>query len=285
MKITLAEKTGFCFGVKRAVAMAQKALKTGAPIYSLGSIIHNAQVVDDLSKKGLGVVKDIDEVKEGTVVISSHGISPRLSRDIAGRGLKMIDTTCPFVRKAQKIARDSGAEGYSVIIVGDSSHPEVKALVDFAPKSAIVVKDGKEAAGLFAAFKRDKVSVISQTTQSMANFLDVVRVILRNAPKELRVFNTICKDAGGRQRRARSLAGKVDLMFIVGGRESANTRRLLEVCRGVLKNSRLIETEDDIKMDWFKSCKKVGITSGASTPEWVVKKVVKRIKSKSYRKG
>ncbi len=278
MRIILAEKTGFCFGVKRAVAMAQGALAKNRSIRSLGSIIHNKQVVESLSRKGLEVVRDIDDVKEGAVVISSHGISPKVAARIAGRGIKIIDTTCPFVMAAQKIARSLNDEGYTVIIVGDARHPEVRALVDFVPKRVFVVKDGSQTRNLKLK-SGERVSVISQTTQSMANFLDVVKAIAQHAPKELRVFNTICKDAEDRQDRARDLARRVDLMLIIGGKDSANTKRLLEVCQKILRNSHLIETEEDLKADWFLSARTVGVTSGASTPDWAVERVVAKIRT------
>lgn len=278
MRIVRAEKTGFCFGVKRAVRMAELALGKNKPIHSLGSIIHNEQVVRGLALKGLKVIRNIDEVQEGTVVISSHGISPKVAQEMLKRGLKIIDTTCPFVLNAQKIAKSLSDEGYAVVIVGDSSHPEVKALVDFAPKKVMVVKSRVEALKLKLK-PGEKVSVIAQTTQSMDNFLGVVHAVLEHSPRELRVFNTICKDAGSRQDKARAVAKKVDIMLVVGGANSANTKRLSEVCRKILKRSYLVETEEDLQAKWFKGCKTVGITSGASTPDWVIKKVVNKIKN------
>ncbi len=279
MSIKLAKKIGFCFGVKRAVTMAEDALKKNNPIYSLGSIIHNKDVVRELSKKGLKVVGDIDDVKGGIVVISSHGLSPKVARAIHGKGIKIIDTTCPFVLNAQRIAKRLNDEGYRVIIVGDKDHPEVRALVDFAPRSACVIKNKSEARRL--KFKPNKkVSIISQTTQSTANFQDVAETILAKRPKELRIFNTICQDAEERQALAERLAGEVDLMLVVGGKDSANTRRLNDVCRRVSRSSRHIETEADLETRWFKDSRKIGIASGASTPDWVIRRVVDKIKKK-----
>ncbi len=282
MKVLLADKIGFCFGVKRAVSMAEAALEKGGPIYSLGSIIHNKEVTSRLSKKGLKVITDIGKIKHGSVIISSHGLSPKIAQRFLERGLKIIDTTCPFVLKAQGIAKELGDKGYKVVIVGDAEHPEVKALVDFVPKNVFVVKDAKEAKSIRLG-RGEKVSVISQTTQSMGNFLDVVRTILERRPREIRVVNTICEDAEERQGRIRDLAKKVDVMLVIGGRHSANTRRLFEVCKRSLKTSHLVETEHDLKKEWFKSGGRIGIASGASTPDWIIKKVVKKIKSK--RKG
>ncbi len=277
MKIRLARKIGFCFGVKRAVKMADESLKKDAPIYSLGSIIHNRQVVQDLEKKGLKVIKDPGTVKSGVIVISSHGLSPKIAGSISARGIKVIDTTCPFVLKAQRIAKSLSDEGYSVVIVGDKNHPEVKALVDFVEKSVYVVKDKLEARALKIR-PGEKVSMISQTTQSTVNFLDVVKEITGKKPAEMRVFNTICNDAEERQTLARKLAGEVDVMLIIGGKHSANTRRLFEVTKKIRKRTYLVETENELKKEWFRSGRAIGITSGASTPDWIVNRVVERIK-------
>ncbi|MFA6320461.1 MAG: 4-hydroxy-3-methylbut-2-enyl diphosphate reductase [Candidatus Omnitrophota bacterium] len=282
MSVKLAKKTGFCFGVKRAVRMAEEALSEKKPIYSLGSIIHNKQVVGRLSKKGLKVVENINNIKKGVLVISSHGLSPKKQSSIAKRGIDIIDTTCPFVLNAQRIARRLASEGYVVVIVGDARHPEVKALVDFAAKNVRVVKDKAQAKKLKLR-RADKVSVISQTTQSKGNFSDVVKVIAAKKPKELAVFNTICEDAETRQEDARRLSAKVDLMIVVGGRNSANTKRLLDVSAANSPAAYLIETESEIKDDWLGSVKSIGITSGASTPDWIVEKVMKKINTKLHR--
>jgi len=283
MQIRLSKKIGFCFGVKRAVAMAEAALKSKkVRIYSLGSIIHNNEVVEDLSRKGLEVIKDIGGIRGGVVIISSHGLSPKITGRISARGNKVIDTTCPFVSKAQSIARRLGEEGYRIVIVGDAAHPEIKALVDFVPhragaKTVFVAKDTSEARAIRLGH-RDRVGVISQTTQSTDNFLDVVKMVAEKRPLELRVFNTICNDASERQVLARALAKAVDLMLIIGGKNSANTRRLFEVCKKVLKDSYLVEKDKDLKKGWFNKKRLVGITSGASTPEWIIKEVVNKIK-------
>lgn len=286
MRVLLAKKVGFCFGVKRAVEMAEGVLATEGRASSLGSIIHNKQVVEDLSRRGLKVIKRIDEVSGGAIVISSHGISPEIAAQISRRSLKLIDTTCPFVRVAQRIASTLTAEGYKVVIVGDKDHPEVRALVDYAGKKAHVVKD-VNALEVLKIGRSDKIGVISQTTQSMDNYLKVVRSIIALRPDNIRVFNTICKDAEERQSAAREVASEVDLMLIVGGRNSANTRRLYEVCKKLLKASYLIETEKDIQGKWFNGVRAVGITSGASTPDSIVRQVANavRTKIKSHKKG
>jgi len=286
MPIKLAKKTGFCFGVKRAVTMAEEALKTKGRIYSLGSIIHNKEVVRALSKKGLKVIRDIEKVRRGTIIISSHGLSPKVAEKIRRRGLEIIDTTCPFVRKAQNIARSLGENGYTVVVVGDANHPEIKALLDFVPKDIFVVKNRGDIKKL-GLKKTDRVSVISQTTQSIENFTDVINALAARNFKELKVYNTICKDAEARQGYAKSLAREADLMLIIGGKDSANTNRLFEVCRPISKESHLIETGKELRNSWLKSAGVVGITSGASTPDWIIEKVLKRIESlkKSKERG
>ena len=282
MRLKIAKKVGFCFGVRRAVKMAEEVLKREGKAYSLGSVIHNKQVVEGLSKRGLEVIKSIDEADSGVLVISSHGISPGLAGEISKRSLKLVDTTCPFVRNAQSSARSLGEEGYTVIIVGDVNHPEVKALYDFAGKKAYVVKD---ALG-FEALKlkpNERIGILSQTTQSMDNFLGVVKVIITAKPESLKVFNTICKDAQVRQAAARDISREVELMLIVGGKNSANTKRLFDVCKKVLRKSYLVETEGDLRSRWFKDVSVVGITSGASTPDKIVRRVAKALKSSAKR--
>jgi len=284
MRLKLAKKVGFCFGVKRAVEMAEEVLKKKGKAYSLGSIIHNKQVVEGLSKRGLEVIKSIDEADGGVLVISSHGISPKTAGKISKRSLKLVDTTCPFVRNAQETARSLGKEGYTVIIVGDVNHPEVKALYDFAGKKAHVVRD----ASGFKSLKlkpNKRIGILSQTTQSMDNFLGVVRAIIDSGPEGLRVFNTICKDAQLRQAAARDISREVDLMLIVGGKNSANTKRLFEVCKKIRRKSYLIETEGDLRSKWFKDVCVVGITSGASTPDNIVRRVAKVLKSSVAKRG
>ena len=279
MRIKLAKKVGFCFGVRRAIKMAEEVLKKEPKAYSLGSIIHNKQVVEGLSRRGLKVIKDIDEASGGVVIISSHGISPDVSGTISKRSLKLVDTTCPFVRNAQEMARSLSREGYKIVIVGDVNHPEVKALFCFAGKKAHVVKDAK---GLKALKLRpnQRIGILSQTTQSMDNFLSVVKAIIDIKPRDLKVFNTICRDAEERQAAAREISGKVDLMLIVGGKNSANTKRLFEVCKKILHKSYLVATEDDLKDSWFKDVFVAGVTSGASTPDNIVRCVVKEVQNK-----
>lgn len=277
MRVLLAKRIGFCFGVRRAIEMAEAALGRYRKAYSLGPIIHNTQVVERLARKGLRPIGDAGAVRQGAVVISSHGISPRRAAAIRSQGLTVIDTTCPFVSKAQALARSLSKAGYTVIIVGEKGHPEVRALVDFVSGPVHVVRDERQAARLRLG-RSAKVSIISQTTQSVGRFLGVAAVIRKKRPREVKVVNTICQDVRQRQAAAEALAREVDAIFIVGGRHSANTKRLYDICRRVCGRSYCIETEREIRAGQLTGAMTVGLASGASTPDWMVRRVVNKVR-------
>jgi 4-hydroxy-3-methylbut-2-enyl diphosphate reductase len=276
MEIIVARNSGFCFGVKRAVNLAFNAVrKHKKDIYSLGPIIHNPQVVDALAREGVGQVDSIDKVKEGSLILRSHGItSPEILDDARSRGLNIIDATCPFVKKAQQYARRLVEEGYQVILVGDEQHPEVKSIIGHAGGDCIV---GEDYDSIRDRIKSKKIGILTQTTQNYSKFSDIVVKCLKDA-EELKIFNTICDATGLRQEEALELARKVDLMIVIGGRNSANTTRLAKICRETGKDVRLIETEDEIDDSWFKNIGRVGVTAGASTPIWLIEGVVDRLK-------
>lgn len=266
MKIKVATHSGFCFGVKRAINIAEATLKDPRHrknIYSLGPIIHNPQVVSGLSKKGLAVTHDIDNIKKGAVIISSHGAPKDLIQKIKRKRIKLIDATCPFVKHAHDIVRDLKAEGYKIVIIGDKSHPEVKALLSLAGK----------------AKKSKKIGVISQTTQNKDDYIRGVLDLLKDDFSELRIFNTICRDTAHRQILTCELLDECDVMIVVGGKNSANTRRLHQICKESGVDTYHIETEQELRKDYFKGKKCAGVVSGASTPDTMVKKVEKRIKA------
>lgn len=273
MKIEIAECSGFCFGVKRAIGIAKQALgkNRGKPVYSLGHIIHNSQVVEELSKEGLKSIDSLDGIKEGVVVITSHGASPEIFSEIKARGFEVVDATCPYVMSAQKICASLSGEGYTVVILGDSQHPEVKSLFGFAENKAVVVKDTE-------GVKKENIpskiiGLISQTTQSTENYSKVIREVLKRDFSEVRIFNTICNDTKKRQGSAAKLARESDVMIIAGGRMSANTKRLFEICSGICKDTYHIETARELKPGWFEGKGQVGIASGASTPDWIIEDV------------
>ena len=279
MKIKVAKCSGFCFGVKRAINIAENALKGPEGkerIYSLGAIIHNPQVVKGLSKKGLEVISGLENIKGkgGTVIISSHGAPLETLKSIKKKGIKIIDATCPFVKYAQNIVRSLKKEGYRIVIVGDAEHPEVKALRSIAGNSLTLTLSPKgrgKGGGV-------KLGIISQTTQNKSNYINEIENILEQDFSEVKIFNTICNDTSKRQSATRSLLKERDLIIVIGGKKSANTKRLWQICKESGVDSFHIETELELKKDWFKGRKCAGITSGASTPDSMVKKITERIR-------
>lgn len=266
MQIKVAGHSGFCFGVKRAINIAEETLNGSRhkqDIYSLGPIIHNPQVVNALSEKGLNVIRDIKSIEKGTVIISSHGAPKDLIQKIKKRKIKVIDATCPLVKYAQDIVKGLKKDGYRIIIIGDKAHPEVKALLSIAGPGV----------------KSKKIGIVSQTTQSRDNYLKGILDILKGDFSEARIFNTICNDTSRRQGLTRSLLKECDVMIVVGGKNSANTRRLRQICKENGVDSYHIETEVELKKDYFLGKKCVGVVSGASTPDKMVKKVVQKIKT------
>lgn len=270
MRIEIADCSGFCFGVKRAIRIAEEALNNnkGRPVYSLGYIIHNNQVVEGLMQKGLKPAKDVSSIEDGTVVISSHGTSPAVIERISAKGLSVVNAACPYVMSAQNIVKSLSADGYSIVIFGDRQHPEVESLVGFAGGKAMVVKDEVEFANAEVTSKR--IGLVSQTTQLLKNYLCVISKVFERDFSEVRIFNTICNDTQKRQDSAARLAKEVDVMIIVGGRISANTKRLFEICSKICNNTYHIETAQELKKEWLEGNSRVGIAGGASTPDWII---------------
>lgn len=273
MKITVSKHSGFCFGVKRAVSLTEKRLKKGKRIYSLGPLIHNRWVVSELSRKGLKIIEDLDRIKKGSCIIPSHGIDP--SKIKKQKAVSFIDTTCPFVFKAQTLVKKLVNSGYEALILGDKNHPEVKGLVGISKGKARVLRGEREAASLHP--KKNKISLISQTTQSLENFIAVSSKLVGKKFQEFRIFNTICKDVIERQAEARKIAKKSDLILVIGGRNSANTKGLVQICRFFAKTHH-IESERDLRKVWLRNVKRVGIVTGASTPGEFIGRVKRRIK-------
>ncbi len=273
MNITIAENAGFCYGVMRAIKMADDAMKHRKKIYSLGPIIHNPQVVEEYEKKGLKVLESLDDV-DAPILIRSHGVPPETYDKIEKKGIDFIDATCPFVKEAQDYAKELYLKNYTVVIFGDKNHPEVKAHLGYADYEAVVINSVEEAKNIIS----EKIGVISQTTQSVERFAAVVAELSKNA-KELKVYNTICDATEKRQKSAMQLAKKSDLMIVIGGRNSANTRKLYEICRQFCSNVYHIETEEEIEAKWFDNIRNVGITAGASTPSYMIDRVYKYIES------
>lgn len=277
MEIFLADKAGFCFGVKRAINTAFKA-GGSARVYCLGPLIHNPQEVERLRKAGVETVDDFNSLNPGdTLIIRSHGVPPGVLEQARNKGLTIIDLTCPFVGKAQRYAEALHKEGYQVIVVGEKKHPEVQSILGYAGESAVVLET---AADVDTVKFQARLGVVAQTTQSYGNFSEIVLTLLRLS-KELKVFNTICSSTKERQEAARVLARQVDLMLVVGGRNSANTSRLADLCRMEGKPTYHIEVADEIRSEWLEHVTRVGVTAGASTPDWVVEGVLERLKQSS----
>lgn len=277
MKIIRAENAGFCFGVKRAMKLAFEAAENNEnPIYSLGPLIHNPQQVQVLVQRGVHVVSDLESLKPGdTLIIRSHGTSPAILESAKAKHLNIVDATCPFVVKAQRLAQRLASEQYQVVIVGEGDHPEVVGLVGFAGNDARVIEKVSDVNDFPM---KQRVGVVAQTTQSLDNLRDVVCILLEKCD-ELKVFNTICHATTRRQEAALDISKKVDLMIVIGGHNSANTSRLASLCLQSGISTRHIETSDELKASWLKDVAIVGVTAGASTPEWIIEDVIDKLEA------
>ncbi|MFH1867352.1 MAG: 4-hydroxy-3-methylbut-2-enyl diphosphate reductase [Candidatus Omnitrophota bacterium] len=277
LKVIKARCAGFCFGVKRAVGVAEKFLTQRKTAYSLGPIIHNPSVVSELSKKGLEVISDIKKARRSYILIRSHGIAPRLMKEAKALSIGMIDATCPFVKRSHRIVTMLKKEGYKIIIVGERSHPEIRALTEVAGRSCKVIAKESDLKKLKLSTK--KIAAVAQTTLSRDNFLKITSSMLDMDCFEFRIFDTICSDVVKRQTEAKQLAKRVELILVVGGKISANTRHLANICKDAGAKTHHIETERELKPSWFKSGDSIGVISGASTPENIVDRVVSKLKS------
>ena len=273
LRVRVSEGIGFCSGVTRAIKVALAATGHADQVVTLGPLIHNPQVVEKLIEVG---VKPLRRLGKGgkALVIRSHGASPEVLEKARQRGYKVIDATCPFVSKAQKNALKLYRMGYGVVIVGEKSHPEVKGIRSQVGGKVIVVESSDQAKRLkFGA----RVGIIAQTTIPVDTFASVVAEISKRA-REVLVFNTICIETAKRQEGARALAGNVDVLLVVGGRNSANTSRLESLCRTICPSTHHIETASEIDGRWFRKDSTVGIVAGASTPKWLVTNIVARLR-------
>lgn len=275
-KIIVASHSGFCFGVKRALDIATKALNERTPVYSIGPIIHNPEVVENFRKRGLKSVKRPPKKKKErniTLLIPSHGISPKIFKE--GEA-DYVDTTCPLVAKVHKAVKELRNKKYFIIIVGDKKHPEVKGLMGMAGTECRVLKYKREAAEFKLHNKR--IALISQTTASPVNFREIVLEIARKDFDEFLIKNTICKNTIDRQKEAQRIASKSDMVLVVGGKNSANTSRLAELCRQINRNTYHIEEAGDLNKKLLKRRKRIGIVTGASTPTSTIRKIIERIR-------
>ncbi len=285
-RILIAQSAGFCFGVKRAISIANETASEGVgagggagrgllPIHSLGPLIHNPQAVEELEKKGVHVVGSVDDIPCGKVIVRSHGITRSDAEALAGKGVTIIDATCPFVKKAQEHARSLSREGYAVTVVGDADHPEVKSIISYIEPGVPILTSLPE---LQESWGIQKVGIVAQTTQSFENLMQFVSVALKKI-QEVRVYNTICNATVLRQKESTAVARKADVMIVLGGYNSANTRRLAEICRGSNPRTHHIETAAELSLDALDGVSCVGVTAGASTPEWIIEELVDMIRA------
>lgn len=275
MRVEVARYAGVCYGVERALRLAEEAAESGKAVHTLGPLIHNPQAVDALQAKGVAVAECLDEVDSGTLVIRSHGVDPAIIESARDRGLDVVDATCPHVSKAHDAARELRADGYAVVIVGEADHPEVEGIMAHAGGEAVVVEDVAE---LPERLPSRRVGVVVQTTQS-ESLLEAVVAALVPRVTELRVYNTICSATVKRQRSAAELAESVDVVVVVGGHNSGNTTRLVEICREINPRTYHVETPSELDRGWFAGASTVGVAAGASTPDQQMRGVVDAIEA------
>lgn len=273
MEVKLASSYGFCFGVKRAIEIAQK-YKNSA---TMGPLIHNQKEIDRLKTDyNVGLYENLSDVKQNdTVIIRTHGIPKNDLTELKQKDAKVINATCPFVTTPQQIVKNMSKEGYSILIFGDASHPEVKGVQSYSDDDVHVILEPNELDSI--DFKYDKIATVAQTTRKKEKYLEIVNaLILRN--KEVRVFNTICDATFENQDAVRELSKEVDIMIVIGGKNSSNTKQLLHISQENCKDSYLIEGSEEINPKWFKDKKLCGVTAGASTPDWIIENVVDAIR-------
>lgn len=276
MEIILAKSAGFCFGVQRAVDMAYE--QAGhREVYTFGPIIHNEEVIEDLKSKGVNIIEDLDELEgkvDCTVVIRSHGVEKKVYDDLNSRGIHVVDATCPFVKKIHNIVKNDSEAGRVIIIVGDPNHQEVKGIVGWCSGEVHVVDSEEGALSLIDVLSDDsrEISVVSQTTFNLNKFNNIVDII-RNKLYNVNVYETICNATAVRQKEAKEIASRVDAMIVIGGRNSSNTQKLYDISKKECENTYYIQTLVDLDLTTFESVSRVGITAGASTPNYIIKEV------------
>jgi 4-hydroxy-3-methylbut-2-enyl diphosphate reductase len=278
MKVLVAEKCGFCHGVRNAISVAEKTLthqKDGNSVYSLGQIIHNSDEVERLAKIGLTTVDEVGQIRSGTVLIRSHGAAPEQIAALREKGLNIVDATCVLVKKVQHIAEELASDGYEVVIIGDEYHPEVQAVMGCA-EDVVVIADECD---LHKLPHNARLGIVCQTTQSPEHFGSVLGAIGGSDFNELKVMNTLCKEAIKRQESAVQLCMRVDIMFVLGGLKSANTRQLAELCKKYNKQTFHLQNWNELDKNILIGKNTAGVTAGASTPDWIIAEFVKNLET------
>ena len=278
MKVLVAEQCGFCHGVRNAISVAEKTLayeKGESPVYSLGPIIHNRDEVERLAKVGLKTVDGVQEIQSGTVLVRSHGAAPEQIARLEEKGLNIVDATCILVKRVQHIAKELANDGYEVVIIGDEDHPEVQAVMGCAT-DVVVIGDEND---LHKLPQNARLGIVCQTTQSPEHFGRVLGAIGRYGFSELKVINTLCKEAIKRQESAVQLCRQVDIMFVLGGLESANTCQLAELCKKYNKQTFHLQNWKELDKNILYGMNIAGVTAGASTPDWIIAEFVKNLEA------
>ncbi len=272
MKIVTAKRAGFCFGVKRALDITLDiAKKDKKGVYTLGPLIHNPQVIEKLKNEAIVPIDDIEDKNIKSLIIRTHGIPYYLYDTIRSQGVNIIDATCPFVKKAQQYAQHLKESGYQVVILGDINHPEVRGIMSYAGEDVIVIDNSTVLPRL-----KSKVGIVVQTTQPIESLKKLLSNIIAHV-KEVKVYNTICSSTALRLKETEDMARVVDAMVVVGGKNSANTTQLTNLCKSLGVRTYHVETASEIDSAWFKDIKKVGITAGASTPHWIISEVEQKV--------
>ncbi|MBI2841273.1 MAG: 4-hydroxy-3-methylbut-2-enyl diphosphate reductase [Acidobacteria bacterium] len=274
MEINLARTAGFCFGVRRAIKIALKEATKSSSVYMLGDIVHNEHVVRDINQSGIKVVSEMEHIPEGgTILLRAHGSRPDVYSDAGSHGLTIVDATCPMVVEIHDEAKILESQGYKIAIIGDHNHDEVLGIAGQI-KSSIVFATPREAREHKGYYK--KLGVVVQSTQDIENVRTIVSELITKA-SELRFINTICKPTKDHQEEIRTMPTENDLMIIVGSFTSANTIRLTEIARGINPRTHQVQSASDIDPAWFEGVERVGVSAGASTPDYIIKEVVERI--------
>jgi 4-hydroxy-3-methylbut-2-enyl diphosphate reductase len=291
LNISVAKSAGFCFGVKRAVDLVYKEVEQSTHVYTYGPIIHNEEVVADLNKKGVIVTSSPEELKTlpaGTIIIRSHGVSEAIQKELSSYGHKIIDATCPYVKKIHMTVRKNSDEGQHIIIIGNRSHPEVEGIMGWCKQAShapdvhnFTVIENEEEANAFHLINNQKICIVAQTTFNYKKFQDLVEIILKKG-YDIFVLNTICNATEERQTEAYQLSKESDAMIVIGGKQSSNTKKLFEICKNECENTYYIQKLDDLDLNLFKSYRNVGITAGASTPNNIIKEVHTVMSEKSF---
>src|SRR6266571_3365491 len=276
MEVLLANEYGFCFGVERAVEMVEDALQVGAPVRTLGPLIHNTQEMQRLECEGVSTVQDPAEVSQDEIaVIRAHGVTPQVQTELEKRAARVFADTYKIVTRVQRLAERAAKDGRHVVVAGNPAHPEMIGVIGYAPNNTFVVSDAGEVEKLPPLHAP---LVVSQTTLKLKTFLEIAEAVRAKADAEPQVVNTICSATRDRQDAARALAGLVDVFYIIGGKHSSNSIKLLAVCQEQCPRSFLIETDEEINSDDLKGANRVGVTAGASTPNWLIEQVVSRLR-------